>query len=1619
MKFLTVILLLLTASWTGHTALPGCASNAWAGSVSAGENAGMFKDQNFFVTTGREATITTGDRFGRFVFYLEVDQSFRDKIFVRIFDADLGGKIDVFHPDSKVLYRVFGRGGINWDLRHINDQVPAVKPVMSLEVGKNSYYDNQWRTIVALDPADGELRNNRFVFQVVVDGVSGWGKNMFQVFISSRDAVNRAVPGLRFYTMMANLRLPPSSSLRTQVSFVIPAEARSLTISNFDIDSVTYNAHAHFSSRQRPSVVLTGSKNKVTRSTELKLLSEEKGRAAVLFSSAKANFVQLWINDEQGREVPLELPVLLAPANHLPRIKVKQTHQEDCTSMLLDASTSSDRDGDSLSFFWRFSDTDTAEGSQVRYDFKAPGAYECMVTASDDSGFIANSSSKGVAVRINATPIARITAPAGAAVNEKVVFDGRASTDSDGKIIRFRWQIDQGRKKSGSVLRHRFSKPGTYLVSLQVKDDGSGLCTEDQVDQQIHINAPPVADFKVKGVLAAGEKTLLDAASSMDSDGAVTAWNWDFGDGKSGTGMTVEHDWQQPGTYTVKLEVVDNSKQKNSKAEKSIKVVVNAAPQPVLTAPLLVTAVGFPITFSGRDSRDSDGKIIFYSWDFGDNAEGQGKDVSHAYAVPGLYTVRLTVIDDAGVADSKVSIEQVIRVNQPPVARPGSARVVNSSLVQFDGSASSDADDDIIDFQWDFGDGSTGKGAITSHVYALPGTYRVQLQVTDGSGSSSASETAAFELTVNQPPAADAGSDHNIALHDTVQFDGGQSMDIDGSISSYSWQIEDKIYDGQRVSYHFTRSGRFQAMLTVTDNNRAQQSDTALITVNSEPVAGIAPLARLEPGQEVLLDGSASVDRDGKIIAYTWDFGDGSQGSGAQVNHRYLKSGRYKLLLTVQDDSGVSNDTAAAEQLIAVNYAPVANGGKDLRTCEQTLFFDASASSDPDQDTLSYSWDFGDNSSSKGVVVSHHFAGYGIYPVTLTADDNRGLANSRDNSTHTVYINAPPEAVIRINRQIFCAGEHVLFDGSASSDPEKGLLRYFWDLGDGEQVERANPIRVYDHGGDYSIRLTVLDDSGLSCNSGQDLKTIHIVDAPVARAGTDIEVCANTMVAFDGSASTGGGRPIVSYEWNFGDNNSTMGAKTSHVYGEAGSYTARLTIQAVDSGECENSSTDERKVEVFAAPLAAFTAADGCPGEPVLFTASRAGKGKNMKAITYGWDYGDATTGKGMTSKHSYGKPGAYEVGLTVTGKEKTACNSAGIKNKIRINARPTARIGMSKEGGEIDPAQLAQPVLINSFLRFSGDDSEDTDGIIKKYSWDFGDGSQGEGAFVEHRFTAPGVYPVRLTVEDDSGVSCNRAESVIKVTVLDYPDVHIVGADRVCVGQPVDYRLDNNSDAVGWDFGNKVEVTGRTLQKTFSEAGAYEVRATFAGHPVPARTVRAVRLPVPVLPESLQVIAGEEMRLSYSLDSITGVVPVFRWDMGDGTRLPEPVHTYAEPGSYTLRLNMSTEDDLACLKSEYAVQVTVLPVPKVEIRYEPEQLYSGGARDEVVFRARFSQGEGNWLYDWDFGDKSMGSGAVVSHIFQRPGSYTVSLTLTESTGISSKPYIFTEQIEVKDRKKQ
>ena len=363
----------------------------------------------------------------------------------------------------------------------------------------------------------------------------------------------------------------------------------------------------------------------------------------------------------------------------------------------------------------------------------------------------------------------------------------------------------------------------------------------------------------------------------------------------------------------------------------------------------------------------------------------------------------------------------VTTVNQPPVAVITSLNTVEAGQVlTLNGRGSNDPDGTIVAYAWDFGDGTTGTGVQVDHVYATPGTYTVTLTVTDDKGATG-TDTKVITVTAPaapKPPVANAGGPYSGIVGQAVQMDGTGSTDPDGTIVSYAWDFGDGTTGtGATPTHAYSAAGVYTVTLTVTDNDglTASATTTATIVVPAPPVADAGGPYSADVGIAILFDGSASMDPDGTIVSYTWDFGDGTTGSGQQALHAYGVPGTYTVVLTVVDNDGLSDTATATATIIdptppppppPAPMPPVADaGGPYSGTTGMAVQMDGSGSSDPDGTIVSYAWDFGDGTTGTGVTPSHAYAMAGTYTVTLTVTDNDGLTAS---ATTTATITDPP-----------------------------------------------------------------------------------------------------------------------------------------------------------------------------------------------------------------------------------------------------------------------------------------------------------------------------------------------------------------------------------------------------------------------------------------------------------------------------------------------------------------------------------------------------------------------------------------------------------------------------------
>jgi len=264
-------------------------------------------------------------------------------------------------------------------------------------------------------------------------------------------------------------------------------------------------------------------------------------------------------------------------------------------------------------------------------------------------------------------------------------------------------------------------------------------------------NQPPVANAGGPYSAAAGAPVTLNGSESRDPDGSIASYAWTFGNSTSGSGVTPSATYATAGTFTVTLTVTDNGGA-TSQASTTVTVTANTQPPVASAGGPYAGAANIVLNFTGAASRDPDGSVVSYLWNFGDGNTASGVTAAHSYATAGTYTVQLTVTDNDGLTDTASTTAQVTDGTglQSPVANPaGPYQGTTTSPVAFDGSASSDPDGTVVSYDWAFGDGATASGAKPTHAYTTAGTYTVALTVTDDTGRKGTATTTASIQVVN------------------------------------------------------------------------------------------------------------------------------------------------------------------------------------------------------------------------------------------------------------------------------------------------------------------------------------------------------------------------------------------------------------------------------------------------------------------------------------------------------------------------------------------------------------------------------------------------------------------------------------------------------------------------------------------------------------------------------------------------------------------------------------------------------------------------------------------------------------------------------------------------------
>ena len=359
-----------------------------------------------------------------------------------------------------------------------------------------------------------------------------------------------------------------------------------------------------------------------------------------------------------------------------------------------------------------------------------------------------------------------------------------------------------------------------------------------------------------------------------------------------------------------------------------------------------------PVYFT-NNSRDPDGYLIAWSWDFGDGTTSAEWEPEHRYSRKGRYTVTLTVVDDRLCPASATA--EILIGNRPPEAdfwwEPPEPTDLEEALFtpEFE-----DPDGEVVYARWEFGDGTIvewdsewelgppGRRSQIAHQYPDNGVYPVSLVVRDNDGAEAEVEKEIEVLNV--PPVA--GFDWEAAVEFRADFE---------------WEIERETH-GNYLDFN---PQQWSPGDKPTDLDTIKFIDRSVLSSEVE-------------------FSSSAVDLDGEIVSYLWDFGDGTTSDEPNPSHQYEEPGTYDVTLTVTDDDG---DTATFTRTIEVEV-----GGE----------------------IVEWEWDMGgapgefdDGTSASSQNPHFWFSDDGTYEVTLTVRDTSG--NTASVTKEIEVLNIPPQ----------------------------------------------------------------------------------------------------------------------------------------------------------------------------------------------------------------------------------------------------------------------------------------------------------------------------------------------------------------------------------------------------------------------------------------------------------------------------------------------------------------------------------------------------------------------------------------------------------------------------------
>ena len=495
------------------------------------------------------------------------------------------------------------------------------------------------------------------------------------------------------------------------------------------------------------------------------------------------------------------------------------------------------------------------------------------------------------------------------------------------------------------------------------------------------------------------------------------------------------------------------------------------------------------------------------------------------------------------------------------------------------------------------------------------------------------------------------------------------------------------------------------------------------------------------------------------------------------------------------------------------------------------------------QSPTTFNWQFpgGIPGSSTAKNPSVSYSTPGTYNVTLRVSNGGGADTLVQVGYITVLANNPTSVFSHTSN-----GLTVSFSNTSSN------AMYVWDFGDGQSSTSQNPVHNYADCGTYTVTLT----SSSACGTASSVSSLTL------GSGVPTAIFSSTsnalVVTFSNTS-----QDADSYQWDFGDGQTSSLENPVHTYANCGTYLVTLTSTNI----CGTTSSTFTLTLGNGLPTAVFSSSQN--GLTVSFS-------NTSSNATYVWDFGDGQTSNEEDPIHTYAACGTYTVTLSSTN----LCGTASSVSSLTLGSGvPTAIFSSTSNG------------LVVTF----SNTSQDAD----SYQWDFGDGQASSLENPVHTYANCGTYLVTLT----STNICGTTSSTFTLTFGNGLPTSVFSSSPN--GLTVSFFNTSSEAMYVWDFGDGQTSNEESPTHQYAACGVYTVTLTSTNACGTASSTATVL--VTDFPDAVFNIIVNGLEVSL-LNTSTGGISYF-WDFGDGNtstvQNPAP-HVYADSGTYVITLVVS-----------------------------------------------------------------------------------------------------------------